>query len=210
MSMRNYIVTLLLLLALPVAGLRAATGTTYSVDPDSGFSDSGHNVSGSTYTVSGSMDGTGGLGTGSTYNLEAGAVLDGACGDGFVDPGESCDGSDLNGGTCSSQGFDSGSLSCSSVCAYVTSSCESDSGGGSSGGGSSGSSAGVPGGPAATTTTTSSGSGDVNSDTVVDDYDLSLLVRAFGTGDVAADLNVDGIVDDYDFSIFVSRWNETS
>jgi uncharacterized protein (TIGR03382 family) len=44
------------------------------------------------------------------------------CGDGNVDAGEECDGLNLNGETCSSQGFDGGSLSCSS-CSFDTSSC---------------------------------------------------------------------------------------
>jgi hypothetical protein len=215
MSMRIYILTMLLLLALPAAGLRAATGTTYEVDPDSSFVGSGHEVSGSSYSVSGSVGGMTVGTSGSTYILEAGAAMGGACGDGFVDPSEDCDGSDLDGGSCSSEGFDSGSLSCGSSCSYDTSSCENDGGGGGGGGGG-GRSGGVPGGPPAGESEESSdgsgsaGSSDLNGDSEIDDYDLSLLVRAFGTGDIAADLNGDGTVDDYDFSIFVSRWNESN
>ena len=50
-------------------------------------------------------------------------------------------------------------------------------------------------------------SGDVNDDGEIDDYDLSRLVRMWGSDDEEGDFNGDGIVDDYDFSIFVSRWS---
>ena len=45
------------------------------------------------------------------------------CGNNQIDSGEDCDGSDLNGGSCVTQGFAGGSLSCSSSCSYDTSSC---------------------------------------------------------------------------------------
>lgn len=66
------------------------------------------------------------------------------CGDGNVDAGEVCDGSNLNGETCTSVGsFTGGTLSCASDClSFVTSSCSSSSttpsSGGSGGGGSGG------------------------------------------------------------------------
>lgn len=50
--------------------------------------------------------------------------------------------------------------------------------------------------------------GDVNGDFSIDDYDLSLLVNAWGEDELFADFNEDNIVDDYDFSLFVSRWSE--
>lgn len=50
--------------------------------------------------------------------------------------------------------------------------------------------------------------GDVNGDFEIDDYDLSLLVNAWGEDEIFADFNEDDIVDDYDFSLFVSRWSE--
>jgi hypothetical protein len=56
------------------------------------------------------------------------------CGNNEIDVGEQCDGSDLGGSTCSSLGFSSGSLSCSSVCTFNTSSCTSSGGGGGGGG----------------------------------------------------------------------------
>lgn len=46
-----------------------------------------------------------------------------ACGDGVIDAGETCDGANLGGQTCASQGFDAGQLSCSATCALATGSC---------------------------------------------------------------------------------------
>ncbi|MFH0840785.1 MAG: S8 family serine peptidase, partial [bacterium] len=78
--------------------------------------------------------------TSSTYNF---TVI--GCGDGIKNSGETCDSSDLDGKTCVSQGYASGTLSCSSSCALDTSSCVSSSSppttptnsGGGGGGGSS-------------------------------------------------------------------------
>ncbi len=46
-----------------------------------------------------------------------------ACGNGQIDYDEACDGSNLNGKSCSDYGFSSGSLSCSASCTLVTASC---------------------------------------------------------------------------------------
>jgi len=67
------------------------------------------------------------------------------CGNNFIDGGEQCDESKLNGATCISKGYDGGTLSCSSSCVYNFDGCykNSDNGGnGGSGGGSSGGSSG--------------------------------------------------------------------
>ena len=45
------------------------------------------------------------------------------CGNGAVEPGEQCDGSNLNGTTCQSLGFAGGTLSCRSNCIFNTSGC---------------------------------------------------------------------------------------
>lgn len=45
------------------------------------------------------------------------------CGNGVVDAGEACDGSNLNGATCASEGFAFGVLSCTAGCALDTSGC---------------------------------------------------------------------------------------
>ncbi len=46
-----------------------------------------------------------------------------ACGNGFREGGEVCDGNALGGGTCAGQGFDQGALGCTGLCAYDTSQC---------------------------------------------------------------------------------------
>jgi hypothetical protein len=46
------------------------------------------------------------------------------CGNGTLDPGEVCDGAELDGETCVSQGFDAGTLACNPSCTgYDTSAC---------------------------------------------------------------------------------------
>jgi len=49
-----------------------------------------------------------------------------SCGDGFVDPGEDCDGSQLNGATCTSLGFykADGVLACNAQCRLDTTDCD--------------------------------------------------------------------------------------
>ena len=56
------------------------------------------------------------------------------CGDNNTDAGESCDGTDLDGASCTSQGYASGTLTCKVDCTFNTSQC--NSGGGGGGGGS--------------------------------------------------------------------------
>jgi hypothetical protein len=45
------------------------------------------------------------------------------CGDGRVDPGEMCDGADLDGESCQSRGYSSGQLGCTSECGFDVSMC---------------------------------------------------------------------------------------
>lgn len=45
------------------------------------------------------------------------------CGNGVVESGEQCDGTNLNGQTCVSRGFTGGTLSCSGSCTFNTASC---------------------------------------------------------------------------------------
>lgn len=47
-----------------------------------------------------------------------------SCGDGTADPNEDCDGGDLNGETCVSQGFGAGNLACTASCTFDTSGCD--------------------------------------------------------------------------------------
>jgi hypothetical protein len=46
------------------------------------------------------------------------------CGNGVLDPGEACDGDQLADHTCSSFGFDTGTLSCTAECVFDTSDCD--------------------------------------------------------------------------------------
>ncbi|MCY1010889.1 hypothetical protein OV079_36055 [Nannocystis pusilla] len=46
-----------------------------------------------------------------------------ACGDGILDPGELCDGDQIGGESCESQGFDGGELGCLDSCEFDTQNC---------------------------------------------------------------------------------------
>ncbi len=52
------------------------------------------------------------------------------CGNNIKESGEQCDGTDLGGASCTSQGYAGGSLSCNSNCTFNTSQCTSGGGGG--------------------------------------------------------------------------------
>jgi len=52
------------------------------------------------------------------------ALILGRCGDGKIRPlAEQCEGANLNGATCQSRGFNSGTLGCTATCKYDTSGC---------------------------------------------------------------------------------------
>lgn len=72
-----------------------------------------------------------------TGTVDISATVSSLCGNGVIDSGEECDGSNLAGQSCSSRGFSGGSLSCNSNCTINTSQCTSPppSGGGGGGGG---------------------------------------------------------------------------
>jgi hypothetical protein len=63
------------------------------------------------------------------------ATVNPVCGNGVIESGEQCDGSNLGGASCVSLGFSGGTLSCNSNCAFNTSQCTSGGGGGGGGGG---------------------------------------------------------------------------
>lgn len=138
----------ILLIALAVAllpvGVGAITSTSYQLFPEQGYqaptedgsSTTSDRLQSTSYQMHGSLDSYVGRLTSSSYRQNSGAAsFQYYCGDGFIDPGETCDGADLNGATCVSQGFASGTLTCSSACALVTSACNSSSSGGGGGGG---------------------------------------------------------------------------
>lgn len=58
---------------------------------------------------------------------ESGSTSEGgpSCGDDVADRGEECDGTDLAGADCASQGFDGGTLACAANCTFDTSGCTS-------------------------------------------------------------------------------------
>ena len=58
------------------------------------------------------------------------SVMITVCGNGVIESGEQCDGSDLAGQTCVSRGYVGGTLSCKADCTFNTSDCASGGGGG--------------------------------------------------------------------------------
>lgn len=279
-------ITALALILFPYIALAETTSTSYELDPAENTVSSHHVTTGSTYIVEGSIESIVGKSS-NTYSVESGSAFQWYCGDGFIDPDESCEGANLNSATCSSLGYASGTLSCLSTCTFDTTSCVAASSGGGGGGGGGGvlpTSTTTPevdemfagstgsGGtfvpyytygdtitlsgtmsvnntievngtsdgvtyPSSTTwsaeVTLSAGDnifaivaksasgatsstseitirrralGDLNDDSAIDDYDLSLLIQLWGTTDKSGDFNGDGEVDDYDFSVLVSRW----
>ena len=117
-----------------ITGTGGATCGDGNVDPgeqcDDGNTTDGDGCSSACQTEPGSCgDGTCDMAGGETCtNCAADCASDPlcmgpGCGNGTVDPGEDCDGIDLGGETCASQGFDSGTLLCSSACTFDTSGC---------------------------------------------------------------------------------------
>lgn len=88
-------------------------GTTTS-DATSGGESTTDPTTGTTTSATGS---SGDSSTGSTTGMMSG------CGDGILDDGEECDGAQLGGQTCGSQGFDGGTLACLDSCTFDTSAC---------------------------------------------------------------------------------------
>jgi hypothetical protein len=70
----------------------------------------------------------------SAITVEITALVPG-CGDGIVSVGEQCDSGNLNGASCVTQGFGSGTLSCTLACTFNTSQCVVAGPGGGGGGG---------------------------------------------------------------------------
>lgn len=119
------------------------SSTTYQINPEQGFlspsANGGANASGmltsTSYRAQGAVEPYTGSITSTTYQEKGGGAFQFYCGDGFRDASETCDGADLNSATCASQGFEAGTLTCSSACAFTTSACTTASGGGGGGGG---------------------------------------------------------------------------
>jgi hypothetical protein len=143
----RYIKFPILLVALAVVAMPMSVGavssTSYQIYPEQGFqapaadgySNADDMLNSTSYQLQGAIEPYSDNPTSSSYQSQIGGAFQFYCGDGFRDSSETCDGVDLNSATCASQGFDAGSLSCSSSCAYVTTSCTTSSGGGGGGGG---------------------------------------------------------------------------
>ena len=136
---------LLVALAVLVSPLSAGavSSTSYQIIPEQGFqapaadgyANADDMLNSTSYQLQGAIEPYSDNPTSTNYQTQVGGAFQFYCGDGFRDSSETCDGADLNSATCASQGFDAGTLSCSSACAYVTTSCTTSSGGGGGGGG---------------------------------------------------------------------------
>jgi hypothetical protein len=132
----------LAVIAMPMS-VGAVSSTSYQIIPEQGFqapaadgyANEDDMLNSTSYQLQGSIEPYSDNPTSTSYQEEVGGAFQFYCGDGFRDSSETCDGADLNSATCASQGFDSGTLSCSSACAYVTTSCSSAGSGGGGGGG---------------------------------------------------------------------------
>ncbi|MDC3961613.1 hypothetical protein KEG38_47785 [Polyangium jinanense] len=71
----------------------------------------------------GGAGGDGAAGEASSSSASSGTGGNPNCGNGMMDPGEQCDGSDFGGKTCASIGLGSGDLICNPFCGIVASNC---------------------------------------------------------------------------------------
>lgn len=130
------LIVALVVVALPWSARATVSTTNYQIDPEGDLFSSTATLSTTTYQMDGSVTPIAGRNSTTNFVVESGSAFCYDCGDGFLDPNESCDGNDnLGGATCVSRGFSSGTLACSSSCAFDTSSCTAAGGGGGGGGG---------------------------------------------------------------------------
>jgi hypothetical protein len=100
-----------------LAAVGCAEGSTFGAGGDSS---DGPNTGGDSSDGAGSADGGGSSdGAGSSD----GGGTPNACGDGSIDPGEACDGTDLGTESCATQEFAGGTLVCTAACELDTSGC---------------------------------------------------------------------------------------
>ena len=186
----------LVLVALPF-GVGAISSTTYEIDQGINTQSSHLLIQGDTnYEIEGSVDPIAGNIEGETsYEIQSGDAFGAYCGDNFIDSGESCDGSALNSQTCASQGYDGGTLSCTSACAYDVTQCSSGGGGGGGGG--------------SPTTTAAPNSPSVHED--IEDttfsYESSFLL--YGTRTSGSDVLIDDSEEGVDYPS-TSTWEVTA
>ncbi len=135
------LLSVLVFTAFPFAA-GAISSTSFILDPSQNVVSIHKAMTSTSFNLDGSIDPIVGKSTSTSFKNESGDAFSYYCGDGFIDPGETCDGASMSGSTCVTQGFISGTLSCNSTCtALVTSSCSSTppasppAGGGGGGGG---------------------------------------------------------------------------
>ncbi len=108
-------VMLLAPLALVACGDSAGSGGSGGEGGDDNTTSTTKASTGSSMTTASSMNTTTGMSSTSTGMSN--------CGNDMVDAGEACDGADLDGETCVSQGFSGGTLGCTNTCSFDTSEC---------------------------------------------------------------------------------------
>ena len=102
-------------------GTQSSTGGATSVQSSSSSS--------SSIGATGGMSGTGGMATAVSSSSASGTSSStgtggmSLCGNGKIDPGETCDGMDFGGATCQSLGLGAGMLACTASCHIVASGC---------------------------------------------------------------------------------------
>jgi len=123
------------LLAFPMAAL-AIDSTNYEIIDGGTDASQQHNSTSANFRMEGSVEYMVGDTMSASWNQETGSPLpSNFCGDGEQYSGEDCDGTDLNGKSCSNVGFTGGVLSCDVNCVFDTSACTTTTGGGGGGGG---------------------------------------------------------------------------
>lgn len=107
---------------LSTIGCTGSSGSCGNGVIDAGEACDGTNLQGSTCTTYGFTGGTLRCATNCQLDFTACTETSVVCGDGVVAGGEECDGTNLNGESCTSLGYDSGTLRCA-TCAFDTSRC---------------------------------------------------------------------------------------
>ncbi|HWB76402.1 MAG TPA: hypothetical protein VG755_15640, partial [Nannocystaceae bacterium] len=100
--------------------------TTMDTTADTTADTTDTDVSTTTLTTSDTDESTSSTDAESSSSSDGGPV----CGDDVADRGEECDGTDLGGADCASQGFDGGTLTCAADCTLDTSACTNNCGNG--------------------------------------------------------------------------------
>lgn len=101
----------------PLTGDSSSCGTVSDEQCEEESTDAPTSVAGDSETDDSITDGT------EAESIDSTGASDADCGNGLVDSGEDCDGSDLNDGSCIAAGFDDGTLSCTNDCEFAYDDC---------------------------------------------------------------------------------------